>query len=172
MVLTTDQELVWIGTRTFRCRPATCVWVHKMTFLVGMIMLRMLGLCMLPAITSALGRSSGRGGTILLGMCVIGGGRMWGVAHPFGYVCWGGGGRKCAGERWVDECALIQRPTSNIHGVQPTPTPTPIPRFAWDRNLTDADGPYVELMAGVYTDNQPDFSFLHPYETRTFTQCW
>ena len=30
--------------------------------------------------------------------------------------------------------------------------------YAWDRNLTDADGPYVELMAGVYTDNQPDFS--------------
>lgn len=34
---------------------------------------------------------------------------------------------------------------------------------AWDRNLTDDDGPYVELMAGVYTDNQPDFSFLQPY---------
>jgi tetratricopeptide (TPR) repeat protein len=43
---------------------------------------------------------------------------------------------------------------------------------AWDRNLTDDDGPYVELMAGVYTDNQPDFSFLQPYETRTFVQSW
>ncbi len=41
---------------------------------------------------------------------------------------------------------------------------------AWDRNLTDEDGPYVELMAGVYTDNQPDFSFLAPYETRRFSQ--
>ena len=41
---------------------------------------------------------------------------------------------------------------------------------AWDRNLTDADGPYVELMAGVYTDNQPDFSQLAPHETRTFSQ--
>ena len=30
--------------------------------------------------------------------------------------------------------------------------------YAWDRKLTDADGPYIELMAGVYTDNQPDFS--------------
>ena len=28
----------------------------------------------------------------------------------------------------------------------------------WDKNLTDADGPYVELMTGVYTDNQPDFT--------------
>ena len=32
--------------------------------------------------------------------------------------------------------------------------------YAWDRNLTDADGPYIELMTGVFTDNQPDFSFL------------
>ena len=44
--------------------------------------------------------------------------------------------------------------------------------YAWDRNLTDADGPYVELMGGVYTDNQPDFSFLAPGETRTFRQFW
>ena len=44
--------------------------------------------------------------------------------------------------------------------------------YAWDRNLTDNDGPYIELMAGVYTDNQPDFSFLHPYETKTFSQFW
>ncbi len=43
---------------------------------------------------------------------------------------------------------------------------------AWDRNLTDEDGPYVELMAGVFTDNQPDFSFLAPYETRTFEHAW
>jgi tetratricopeptide (TPR) repeat protein len=44
--------------------------------------------------------------------------------------------------------------------------------YAWDRNLTDDDGPYVELMAGVFTDNQPDFSFLAPGETRTFSQYW
>jgi tetratricopeptide (TPR) repeat protein len=44
--------------------------------------------------------------------------------------------------------------------------------YAWDRNLTDADGPYIELMAGVYTDNQPDFSFLAPGETKTFSQYW
>jgi tetratricopeptide (TPR) repeat protein len=44
--------------------------------------------------------------------------------------------------------------------------------YAWDRELTDADGPYVELMAGVYTDNQPDFSFLLPGEVRTFSQWW
>jgi len=43
---------------------------------------------------------------------------------------------------------------------------------AWERNLTDTDGPYIELMAGVYTDNQPDFSWLQPYETRSFSQFW
>ena len=41
---------------------------------------------------------------------------------------------------------------------------------AWERELTDADGPYVELMSGVFTDNQPDFSWLLPYESRRFTQ--
>jgi len=44
--------------------------------------------------------------------------------------------------------------------------------YAWDRNLTDEDGPYVELMAGAFTDNQPDFSWLQPYETKTFSQYW
>ena len=44
--------------------------------------------------------------------------------------------------------------------------------YAWDRNLTDDDGPYIELMAGVYTDNQPDFSFLAPGETKTFSHYW
>ena len=56
---------------------------------------------------------------------------------------------------------------------------------AWDRNLTDnatvSDGlpvgsirtgfrPYIELMAGVYTENQPDFTWLMPYEEKQFTQ--
>ncbi len=49
--------------------------------------------------------------------------------------------------------------------------------YAWDRNLTDAEPsgeypPYIELMAGVYTDNQPDFSFLQPGETKTWSQFW
>lgn len=41
---------------------------------------------------------------------------------------------------------------------------------AWDNNLTDNDGPYIELMAGVYTENQPDFTWLMPYEEKQFTQ--
>jgi len=41
---------------------------------------------------------------------------------------------------------------------------------AWDRNLTDEDGPYIELMTGVFTDNQPDFSWLQPNEEKVFEQ--
>lgn len=41
---------------------------------------------------------------------------------------------------------------------------------AWDRNLTDENGPYIELMTGMFTDNQPDFTFIAPYEEKTFTQ--
>ena len=40
----------------------------------------------------------------------------------------------------------------------------------WDRNLTDEDGPYIELMTGVFTDNQPDFTWLKPQEEKTFYQ--
>lgn len=43
---------------------------------------------------------------------------------------------------------------------------------AWDRNLTDGDGPYFELMTGVYTDNQPDFSWLMPCEEKRFLQTF
>lgn len=52
--------------------------------------------------------------------------------------------------------------------------------YAWDRNLTEPDpatggseyAPYIELMSGVYTDNQPDFSFLQPGETKSWSQYW
>jgi len=49
--------------------------------------------------------------------------------------------------------------------------------YAWDRNLTDPEAsgeypPYIELMAGVFTDNQPDFSHLLPGETRSWSQYW
>ena len=42
----------------------------------------------------------------------------------------------------------------------------------WCNNLTDKNGPYIELMTGVYTDNQPDFTWIAPYETREFEQFW
>ena len=42
----------------------------------------------------------------------------------------------------------------------------------WDRILTDDDGPYIELMVGAYSDNQPDYSWLQPYETKSFSMYW
>ncbi|MBZ0300461.1 MAG: DUF5107 domain-containing protein, partial [Anaerolineae bacterium] len=44
--------------------------------------------------------------------------------------------------------------------------------LAWDRQLTDEDGPYIELMCGAFTDNQPDFSWLQPGEEKRFTQIF
>ena len=42
----------------------------------------------------------------------------------------------------------------------------------WDDILTDADGPYIELMTGAYSDNQPDYSWLQPFATRAFELSW
>ena len=42
----------------------------------------------------------------------------------------------------------------------------------WDKVLTDSDGPYLELMVGCWSDNQPDYSWIAPYETRKVTQYW
>lgn len=43
---------------------------------------------------------------------------------------------------------------------------------AWNRNLADDGSAYIELMAGAYTENQPDFSHLAPGETKEFSQYW
>lgn len=42
----------------------------------------------------------------------------------------------------------------------------------WCSNLTDKNGPYIELMTGVFTDNQPDFTWIAPYESKEFEQYW
>jgi tetratricopeptide (TPR) repeat protein len=42
----------------------------------------------------------------------------------------------------------------------------------WDKILTETDGAYAELMVGAYSDNQPDYSWIKPYEVKTFTQYW
>ena len=42
----------------------------------------------------------------------------------------------------------------------------------WDTVLTDNDGPYLELMVGCWSDNQPDYSWIAPYETRKVEQYW
>ncbi|MDD8027059.1 MAG: DUF5107 domain-containing protein, partial [Acidobacteriota bacterium] len=42
----------------------------------------------------------------------------------------------------------------------------------WEKLLTDTDGPYAELMFGAWSDNQPDYSWTRPYETRSVRQYW
>jgi hypothetical protein len=42
----------------------------------------------------------------------------------------------------------------------------------WDHILTDEDGPYIELMTGGYSDNQPDYSWIQPGESRTVVHYW
>lgn len=41
---------------------------------------------------------------------------------------------------------------------------------SWDHQLTDNDGPYIELMVGTFTDNQPDFTWLKPHEEKSSTE--
>ena len=42
----------------------------------------------------------------------------------------------------------------------------------WEHALTDSDGVYCELMAGSFSDDQPDFTYIQPYETKRFSQYW
>jgi len=42
----------------------------------------------------------------------------------------------------------------------------------WDKALTETDGPELEIMTGGYSDNQPDYSWLQPYESKYLKQYW
>jgi tetratricopeptide (TPR) repeat protein len=41
----------------------------------------------------------------------------------------------------------------------------------WDKIL-DSQGDYLELMSGNFSDNQPDYSWIQPSETKVATQYW
>jgi len=43
---------------------------------------------------------------------------------------------------------------------------------ATEGRLTENDGPYVEIMVGAFSDNQPDYSWIRPGEVKTFKQFW
>ncbi len=38
--------------------------------------------------------------------------------------------------------------------------------------LTENSGPYAEIMVGAFSDNQPDYSWIKPYEVKTWKQYW
>ena len=47
------------------------------------------------------------------------------------------------------------------------------PGEMWHKNiLSDGDTPYLELMSGAYSDNQPDYSWIEPTETRVAEEYW
>jgi hypothetical protein len=43
---------------------------------------------------------------------------------------------------------------------------------ATESRLTENAGPYVEIMVGAFSDNQPDYSWIKPYEVKSFKQYW
>ncbi len=43
---------------------------------------------------------------------------------------------------------------------------------ATEGRLTENAGPYIEIMVGAFSDNQPDYSWIKPYEVKTFKQYW
>ncbi|PIF02235.1 MAG: hypothetical protein CR996_01265 [Draconibacterium sp.] len=43
---------------------------------------------------------------------------------------------------------------------------------ATEGRLTETSGPYVEIMVGAYSDNQPDYTWIKPYETKHWKQYW
>lgn len=41
-----------------------------------------------------------------------------------------------------------------------------------ESKLTTTSGPYVEIMVGAFSDNQPDYSWIRPYEVKKWKHYW
>jgi len=100
------------------------------------------------------------------------------IPVPCSYMCMGSKGDFFGGYDYFAEAGLVHVASHHIAPGKKQWTWGNHPfGYAWDRNLTEKDSrgqyaPYIEIMAGVYTDNQPDFSFLQPGESRTWSQFW
>jgi len=100
------------------------------------------------------------------------------IPVPTSYMCMGTGGQFFGGYDHREQAGVVH--VANPHlspGKKQWTWGNQAFGYAWDRNLTDRDArgeyaPYIELMAGVHTDNQPDFSFLMPGETKSWSQFW
>ncbi|MBR7170852.1 MAG: DUF5107 domain-containing protein, partial [Prevotella sp.] len=75
---------------------------------------------------------------------------------------WGNGDFGRAWDRCLTDEAPLTPPTGGWKGEVTDFFPT--------GNEEKIFRPYIELMAGVYTENQPDFTWLMPYEEKQFTQ--
>ncbi len=100
------------------------------------------------------------------------------IPVPTSYMCMGSKGDFFGGYDYAAQAGIIHIANHHISpGKKQWTWGNHEFGYAWDRNLTEPDGksefaPYIEIMAGVYTDNQPDFSFLNPGETKTWSQYW
>lgn len=100
------------------------------------------------------------------------------IPVPTSYMCTGSAGDFFGGYDHAQHAGLVHVANRHIApGKKQWTWGNHAFGYAWDRNLTDPDvtgeyAPYIELMAGVFTDNQPDFSFLEPGETKTWSHHW
>ncbi|MBI5384485.1 MAG: DUF5107 domain-containing protein [Verrucomicrobia bacterium] len=100
------------------------------------------------------------------------------IPMPTSYMCLGSEEDFFGGYDWFAQAGLVHVANHHIApGKKQWTWGNHEFGYAWDRNLTDPDAkgehaPYIELMAGVFTDNQPDFSFLQPGETKMWSQYW
>jgi tetratricopeptide (TPR) repeat protein len=100
------------------------------------------------------------------------------IPVPTSYMCMGSREDFCGGYDYAAEAGLVHIASHHIApGKKQWTWGNHEFGYAWDRNLTGRDGrnefgPYLEIMAGVYADNQPDFSFLQPGETKSWSQYW
>jgi tetratricopeptide (TPR) repeat protein len=100
------------------------------------------------------------------------------IPTPCSYMCMGSCGDFFGGYDYQAEAGIVHIASHHISpGKKQWTWGNHEFGYAWDRNLTDPDEqgvcwPYIELMAGVFTDNQPDFSFLQPGETKSWSQFW
>ena len=93
------------------------------------------------------------------------------IPVPTSYMCIGSDGDFCGGYDHRERAGIIHVANHHISpGKKQWTWGNHEFGYAWDRNLSDSEEPYIELMAGVYTDNQPDFSYLLPGETKTWSQ--
>ncbi len=93
------------------------------------------------------------------------------IPVPTSYMCLGSEGDFCGGYDYKEQAGIVHVANHHISpGKKQWTWGNHDFGYAWDDNLSDSLEPYIELMAGVYTDNQPDFSYLMPGETKTWSQ--
>ncbi|MBQ7471387.1 MAG: DUF5107 domain-containing protein, partial [Prevotella sp.] len=79
---------------------------------------------------------------------------------------WGNGDFGRAWDRNLTD-EIVHSSQSTVHSSNAQPNSD---LCTMNSELREGFRPYIELMAGVYTENQPDFTWLMPYEEKRFVQ--